>query len=83
MSSPVAAADYALLSRKTARLLGSDQLAALAPSQRALLGLQLNELLETRGALAAVSPEDVCAVFERISGFAPVLRDRESLGEDF
>jgi hypothetical protein len=76
-------ADYDTLSRKAARLLGREQLAALAPSQRALLILQLNELLETRGGLAAVLQEDVHALFERIAGVAPVIRDLRSLGEDF
>ncbi len=75
--------DYDALARKTARLLGREQLAALAPSQRTLLFLQLNELLEARGGLVAVSPEDVCALFARIAGVAPVINDPGSIREDF
>ncbi len=68
-------ADYEALSRKASRFLGPEQLSALAPSQRALLAFLLNELLETRGALAEVSLDDVRMIFERVAGFPPVVRE--------
>ena len=63
------------LSRMAARLLGAEQLAALAPSQRALLAFHLRDLLETRGAQSAVSPDDVRMIFERIAGYPQVVRE--------
>ena len=79
----LAQSEYDLLSRKLARLIGQDQLSALAPSQRGLLTLLLNELLEERGALSAISPDDMLTMFERVAGFLPVIGDRERIVEDF
>lgn len=79
----LAQSEYDLLSRKLARLIGQDQLSALAPSQRGLLTLLLNELLEERGTLSAISPDDMLTMFERVAGFLPVIGDRERIVEDF
>lgn len=79
----LAQSEYDLLSRKLARLIGQDQLSALAPSQRGLLTLLLNELLEERGALSAISPDDMLTMFERVAGFLPVIGDRERIVEEF
>ena len=76
-------ADVDALSRKACRLLGADQLAALAPSQRALLAFHLRDLLETRGVLTAVSPDDVRGVFEQIAGFTPMLREGGAADDAF
>jgi hypothetical protein len=76
-------ADYEALSRKASRLLGPEQLSALPPSQRALLAFHLNELLETRGALAAVSLDDVRMIFERVAGFPPVSRQAGPSDDSF
>jgi hypothetical protein len=43
----------------------------------------LNELLEERGALSAISPDDMLTMFERVAGFLPVIGDRERIVEDF
>jgi len=79
----LAQSEYDLLAKKLARLIGQDQLSALSPSQRGLLTLLLNELLEERGALSAISPDDMLAMFERAAGFLPVIGDRERIVEDF
>jgi hypothetical protein len=75
--------DYDQLSRMAARLLGAEQLAALSPSQRALLAYHLRDLLETRGELSVASPEDVRLIFERIAGFPPVLRESADADDAF
>ena len=79
----LAQSEYDLLAKKLARLIGQDQLSALSPSQRGLLTLLLNELLEERGALSAISPDDMLTMFERVAGFLPVIGDRERIVEDF
>ena len=63
--------EYDALSRKLTRWLGHDRLASLSPSERGLLILLLNELLEARGAAALIAPEDMAAAFERVVGFPP------------
>jgi len=72
-----------MLSRKAFRLLGAEQLALLAPSQRALLTFHLRDLIETRGANSAVSSDDVRIIFERIAGFPAVLRSGASANDAF
>lgn len=77
-----AQSEYDLLSKKLARLIGHAQLSTLSPSQRGLLTLLLNELMEERGALAAIAPDDMVAMFERVTGFSPAIGDRERISED-
>ena len=78
----LAQSEYDLLSKKLARLIGHAQLSTLSPSQRGLLTLLLNELMEERGALAAIAPDDMVAMFERVTGFSPAIGDRERISED-
>jgi hypothetical protein len=78
----ISLADVDALSRKAVRLLGLDQFAALTPSQRAMLTLQLQELLEKRATKDSVTPDDVRMIFENIAGFSPHLCDRDPAGED-
>lgn len=79
----IAQSEYDLLSRKVTRLIGQDQLSALSPSQRGLMTALLNELLEERGAIAAISPDEMLMIFERVAGFLPVIGDRERIVEEF
>jgi|GEM_PF-4064482 len=79
---PLPQSEYDALSRKLARWLGHAQLSSLSPSERGLLTLLLNELLEERGAAASVSPEDLAAAFERVAGFPPTLAAREHNAND-
>ncbi len=79
----LAQSEFVALSKRATRLIGQDQLAALSPSQRSLMTLLLNELLEERGAAAEISPDDILSIFERVAGYLPVIGDRERIVEEF
>jgi hypothetical protein len=65
--------DYAALDRKINRLIDRNQLLSMLPSQRSLLTLILNDLLEQRKSVTLIRAEDIIVQFELITGKTLVI----------
>jgi hypothetical protein len=65
--------DYAALDRKINRLIDRNQLLSMLPSQRSLLTLMLNDLLEQRKSVTLIRAEDIIVQFEFITGKTLVI----------
>jgi len=65
--------DYAALDRKINRLIDRNQLLSMLPSQRSLLTLILNDLLEQRKSVTLIRAEDIIVQFELITGKTLVM----------
>ena len=65
--------DYVALDRKINRLIDRNQLLSMLPSQRSLLTLMLNNLLEQRKSVTLIRAEDIIVQFELITGKTLVI----------
>jgi len=65
--------DYVALDRKINRLIDRNQLLSMLPSQRSLLTLILNDLLEQRKSVTLIRAEDIIVQFELITGKTLVI----------
>jgi len=65
--------DCVALDRKINRLIDRNQLLSMLPSQRSLLTLMLNDLLEQRKSVTLIRAEDIIVQFELITGKTLVI----------